>query len=189
MTSNSETPDDELESIIDRRSMQKFRQSFPPGVYWVGDLCYTLGDDSDLWQRMHALSFRQDREEGSPNVVHSQLEGEFQIDGFRYAEYFTEWGDGRYLGIWHGVKDYKKFSFSVDAGIIGIAPIEWLKALNLLNIPEDPDGKEYNFGKFYTFDYSFRTESVNGVIKFGQLEIDTANFLDEEESFLSDWFG
>jgi hypothetical protein len=170
---------------INRESRQSFYEALQPGIYWAGDLCYVLGRRDDLWSRMCQLIFANSLDDENGLNINHRIEGEFCIDGFRYAQYSTKWGDGAYPGKWNQYRSkYNPFEFSVDSGTLGIAPIEWLIELGLPDIPEDPDGKEYNFGVFYNFEYPFRTHKVDGLIKFGSLEINTD---EEEEEEYEDW--
>ena len=70
------------------------------GKYYVGDLCYVLGD---RWTEVCDLII----------VGHKCLDGEFELaDGTKFAIYGTAYGDGHYL-------DQKGNGYPVDSGTIG----------------------------------------------------------------------
>lgn len=79
--------------------------------FYVGDICYALNDDiySGIWGKW------------------GYCDGKYSTpDGFAFAVAGTAYGDGEYI-------DQKGRLYGVDAGVIGIVPLELLD-------------KHYNFG-------------------------------------------
>ncbi len=109
----------------------------PAGRYYVGDLCYVVeGDD---WDRLLDITNFGD--------------GEFKIDGVRFAIYGTMYGDGTYI-------DEQGRDYDVDSGTIGCIPISYTKG-------GISGGQEISFGS------SFRTGVEDGEIFFGDVSIQT----------------
>lgn len=121
----------------------------PAGKYYVGDLCYVLHNE---WNEVCDLFF-------NGRTDHGCNEGEFNLkDGRRFACYNTVYGDGQY---W----DEDGRSYSVDAGSIGCILIDDIDMMNEQNFL---DG-----GNIVDFHQPFKTDVVDGVIKFGDIRIDT----------------
>jgi hypothetical protein len=126
------------------------------GEYYVGDLCYVL---ADRWDEVCDLTIKD----------HTCLEGEFELsDGTKFAMYGTAWGDGVY-------QDQEGNPYPVDSGTIGC--VLWSEI--------DP-GKEDDAMRLGILTYmyeEFETGAENGVIRFGEVEIDTNSEeeWDEEE--------
>jgi hypothetical protein len=78
------------------------KHTFPDGRYYLGDICYPLGDDpiyDEIWGKQFGYS-----------------EGIYQrSDGVVFAVFGTAYGDGEYRGV-------DGFKYSVDAGVIGLVP-------------------------------------------------------------------
>lgn len=83
------------------------------GEYYIGDICYVLSDDvyHDFWGRQHSFN------DGSFTVPKSKLS---------FATVSTDHGDGTY-------KDQYGMIYPVDAGNIGIVPIELCSKTEGLN--------------------------------------------------------
>lgn len=78
-----------------------YRYTAPPGKYYIGDLCYVLGDD--VYDKVFGEQGYEGglyKQEGTANF--------FLVDN-------TAYGDGLYIGS-------DRREFAVDAGIIGITP-------------------------------------------------------------------
>jgi hypothetical protein len=79
----------------------------PAGKYWIGDLCYVLGN---VWDEFCDLT----------TSGHICLNGEFELsDGRKFATYGTAYGDGVYI-------DESGRTYGVDAGLIGCTLAEGL---------------------------------------------------------------
>ncbi len=95
----------------------KINTSLPAGTYYIGDLCYVLGDniyDNIFGGTGYEMGIYTENSTGRTFVVNS-----------------TAWGDGEYPA-----SDGKKFA--VDAGIIGICPAS-------LMAKDDGGGHMYTF--------------------------------------------
>ena len=116
------------------------------GKYYIGDLCYVMHDE---WEEVCDLSI-------DGNQV---MDGEFTMkNGTRFALYRTAYGDGTYT-------DEAGNSYPVDAGCIGCVLVD---DIDLSNESNDLTG-----GNVHTFDSDFFTGSENGVIRFGNVWINT----------------
>ena len=122
------------------------------GKYYVGDLCYVLGD---RWTEVCDLII----------VGHECLDGEFELkDGTKFAIYGTAYGDGYYL-------DQKGNGYPVDSGSIGCVLVEQITEGEL-----DKMG-----GNLFDFEEDFETGEEDGIIRIGDVEIDTQGVDDEED--------
>lgn len=120
--------------------------SLPAGRYWVGDLCYVIGDEGDrVWEDFIANEHWNGRDvaaclAGHPTVALN-----------------TAYGDGAYTSTTGEV-------FGVDAGVIGVAAWELT----------DPEGR--NLGHEHTFEEEFLVYRDRwGTIYIGELEIPTGD--------------
>jgi len=131
----------------------------PAGTYYVGDLCYVLGDSR--WDEVCAEI-----------IVGSQcLDGVFELaDGVQFAMFSTAWGDGEY-------QDQEGHSYSVDAGSIGCV------LTTAAGVDLDRADK---LGQIVTFEYPFNVYSRGGKIVIGHLEIDTDPVYEEEDDYYED---
>ena len=91
--------------------------TLPPGEYYIGDLCYVLGDD--VYDNIFGGT-------GYESGIYTE-----KATGRTFLVNSTAWGDGEYPG-----SDGKKFA--VDAGIIGICP-------KSLMTKDDGGGHMYTF--------------------------------------------
>lgn len=121
-------------------------ETFEPGDYYVGDLCYVLRNE---WDEVCSLTIKE----------HSCLDGVFTLaNGTKFATYGTAYGDGVYI-------DQKGHKYPVDAGLIGCVAVKDLDA----NILKD----NIRLGNIIKFDKPFTTNEDQGVIVIGNLSIDT----------------
>jgi len=121
-------------------------ETFEPGDYYVGDLCYVLRNE---WDEVCSLTIKE----------HSCLDGVFTLaNGTKFATYGTAYGDGVYI-------DQKGHKYPVDAGLIGCVAVKDLDA----NILKD----NIRLGNIIKFDKPFTTSEDQGVIVIGNLSIDT----------------
>jgi hypothetical protein len=93
--------------------------TLPAGQYWIGDLSYVMPRH---WERICEMMLDADNEH----------DGLFEIDGFNLWLHSTEYGDGIYQAKTNTLMKSKKLisEFCVDAGIIGIVPMELTNASN-----------------------------------------------------------
>ena len=121
-------------------------ETFEPGDYYVGDLCYVLRNE---WDEVCSLTIKE----------HSCLDGVFTLaNGTKFATYGTAYGDGVYI-------DQKGHKYPVDAGLIGCVAVKDLDA----NILTD----NIRLGNIIKFDKPFTTNEDQGVLVIGNLSIDT----------------
>lgn len=113
------------------------------GTYWVGDLCYYIGDPD--WGELCSFLFKQN-ERG---------EGAFTLKGAKGAIFGTAYGDGCY-------SDNLGNEYGVDSGTIGIFPVGFVSNGNF------PQG-----GTVHNFPEDFEVSSKRGNMKFGHIAIDT----------------
>lgn len=127
----------------------------PAGKYYIGDLCYVMHPE---WDEFCSLTI-----EG-----HRVKDGEFNLkDGRRFATFTTRWGDGVY-------QDEQGNNYPVDAGLIGCIRVEDIDLSELSNIDS---------GRVVEFDKEFCVFSTGGVIRFGNIVIDTDPADYDEEEF------
>lgn len=126
------------------------------GKYYVGDLCYVLGDSA--WQELVSLMFPEDREK----YDYSQSEGVFKLsDGRIVAVYGTAHGDGTYT-VCSEESGRAVGAVGVDSGTVGCVLV-------------DSNLKESGFclGKVWEFDSPFYVESNGSTLVFGELFVET----------------
>jgi len=125
------------------------------GKYYVGDLCYVLGD---RWSEVCDL------------IIHSGmcLDGVFTLkDGTVFACHGTAYGDGCY-------SDQLGNEYPVDSGTIGCVLVEDITEGELR------DG----LGNIIEFKERFEVDSDEGLIQIGHLEIDTRGESEEDDDYL-----
>lgn len=129
--------------------------TLPAGKYWIGDPCYVLAvDNHELWCELLEQS----------DFFNKPCE---YLGRLIYA-FSTEYGDGEY-------EDQYGNQYGVDAGMIGIVPVEVLK---------DAD----KYGTIHEFDKPFYIwRERNGELCFGHIVIPTGFEADEEEDEESEW--
>ena len=129
-----------------------------PGKYYVGDLCYILGD---RWDEICELTIKDNE----------CLEGEFTTkDGLVFVMYGTAWGDGSY-------HDNYGHGYGVDSGTIGCVALEDLSQEEL-----EKDWK--HLGAVIDFPKEFKTRKKGrGLLIFGYIEIDTCGEEEQEEDY------
>jgi len=149
--SKSWKPKEQASVTTENWTHQKtFTYTAPPGKYYIGDLCYVLGDAlySDVFGNY----------EYEPGLYTQGGTGNFFLVGS------TAYGDGQYMG-----SDDRKFL--VDAGIIGITPVSCMAK-------NDGGGHLYTFDN--PVECTFKSGRFTFVSGFTVLEIDTAGSDDVE---------
>jgi hypothetical protein len=127
------------------------------GKYWIGDLCYVLGN---RWDEVCNLII----------VGHKCLDGIFTLkDGTEFAIFSTAHGDGVYTDS-SGIGTYP-----VDSGSIGCVLFS--------EIDEKAKPIAHGCGNIIDFKDSFKPFAFNGLIEFGDISIMTDYEEDEED----DW--
>lgn len=126
------------------------------GVYYIGDLCYVLGD---VWDEICDWMYPKG---GSSD---SWRQGEYELsDGRRIANYRTKWGDGVY-------KSNIDTDYMVDSGTIGCIDTSNLKLSidELIQLQKLGALVEFR-GNFLTHGCDYKND---GIIRFGHVEIST----------------
>jgi|688.fasta_scaffold14282_18 hypothetical protein len=131
------------------------------GTYYIGDLAYVMHPE---WEEFCSITI-----DG-----HDCLDGEFNLsDGRRFATYGTAYGDGSYQSSTND-------TLYVDAGLIGCIRIE--------DISEDlTEDQIRDLGMIHNFEKAFHTSggrgeaNWDGVIKFGEVSVETDPYVEEEE--------
>ena len=117
----------------------------PAGKYYIGDLCYVM---HDVWDEFCDITIQET----------SVLDGVFALkSGVTFATFCTAWGDG-------GYRDMEGREYSVDAGLIGCIRVEDIGVSEQGNI---------RCGHVVEFTEDFGVDSHDGVIRFGDVYIDT----------------
>ena len=133
--------------------------TMPAGKYYVGDLCYVM---HDAWTEVCRLFF-------PPYSPPKGVEGEFTLaDGRRFASFATAYGDGEYRSSINTLH-------SVDSGSIG--------CILLSDIRDNQYTLErlQELGAIIDFEAPFEVEADYGLLKFGDLLIETAGDDEWEE--------
>ena len=129
---------------------------FEAGQYWIGDPCYAIKDEN--WSKVI-------EETGCFGLEHDGLnwdDGLFDYSGKQCFASGTAYGDGSYL-------DQKGNMFPVDAGLLGILPVNVC------------DGDYLAGGHVFEFAHSFEVFEQYGKFYFGNVIINTDDTNDEEE--------
>lgn len=137
----------------------------PAGTYYIGDLCYVLGD---RWSEVC---------EKTISSGHEALAGKFILDdGLEFAMLNTKYGDGRFTSNIIGEE------FPVDSGSIGIVDIRFIGK------PREEIVNDA-LGQVVDFDSEFDVADKDGTLCFGEIRIytnDEEENLDEEYFFLDE---
>lgn len=123
----------------------------PKGTYYIGDPCYLFDESS--WGKVIAITnyFKED--------------GRYDIFGKKCFVGGTKYGDGTY-------DDNYGREYGVDAGLIGILPIELIEIDNKQTLKSII---ESDMMHIETFTEDFNCDINNGFFRFGKITIDTDN--------------
>lgn len=95
---------------------------FEAGKYFIGDPCYFISDDNwdDVIKRTGCFGLHTE------NGQEDWFEGLYHHNGKECFAWGTLWGDGSYdvLDISNGRNPVRLHSLGVDAGLLGIMPVE-----------------------------------------------------------------
>jgi len=128
----------------------------PAGHYILGDPCYVV-PDSDWDSLLQSCNYFE-------NPIGYVKDG---IQEFPVLAFSTLWGDGCYKGT-------DGNTYPVDAGLIGLVPIEILG--------KDVHNLRGDLSKIVTFDKTIKcSRDSDGKLRFGHITIDTDPAQDEEE--------
>lgn len=142
--------------------------TLPTGRYFIGDPCYTAGEDDQAWQKWCDVSFK-----GNNNDFLGALYNDQPVIGIG-----TAYGDGSY-------EDQNGRNYDVDAGMIGAVPEKLIKEMGL------SDESLKGSGHWETFDNDF-TISSDGekMITIGHITIDTdPSYEDDAEAWDDEAYG
>lgn len=94
--------------------MQEVTSSYPAGKYYIGDICYALSSTvyELQWGDIHKYN------PGTFEIKYKGNVGKFSVN-------HTKYGDGVYLDTSKGLE------FIVDAGVIGIVPLDLCNPKNI----------------------------------------------------------
>lgn len=126
-------------------------ETFPAGLYYVGDLCYFLPD--------HVYDDYVGSLTGYEGVEVEVTDGEQSPYLSFYSH--TAYGDGIY-------RDNKKNSYCVDAGIIGIVQL-----VNDGMIAAAKSQEKAKLAKVIKFEHPFTVDVDGGTFEFGDIKICT----------------
>ena len=114
------------------------------GTYYIGDLCYVLGDDDATWAEV---------------CSHIETGGERRLsNGTEFAIYSTRYGDGVY-------DDNSAHSYTVDSGTLGCVRVG--------DLPADANTESGRIVTFAE-DFKTRKTPKTSTIVFGGVRIRTA---------------
>jgi len=136
--------------------ISKVEVEVPAGHYILGDPCYVV-PDSDWDSLLQSCNYFE-------NPIGYVKDG---IQEFPVLAFSTLWGDGCYKGT-------DGNTYPVDAGLIGLVPIEILG--------KDVHNLRGDLSKIVTFDKTIKcSRDSDGKLRFGHITIDTDPAQDEEE--------
>ena len=131
------------------------KMTMPAGKYWIGDPCYVFPHKGPMENKWDELLDKVD-------FFDTLSYGELDDGKIKVWAASTAYGDGRYFGS-NGT------TFPVDAGLIGIVPLETVQYLDKKDCDLD------YCGQFIEFKESFVVMSKNGYFTFGNIDIDTSD--------------
>lgn len=126
----------------------------PAGQYYIGDLCYVMNAPGE-WDKFCDITI-----DGR-----NCLDGEFELNGRRFATYGTAYGDGCYQS------NVSSKELGVDAGLIGCILVSDIK---------DFPGADKCGGIIVDFPEEFETGEDDGTITFGHVSIPTSFNMDDD---------
>jgi hypothetical protein len=134
------------------------RSHFPRGEYWIGDLCYVLGQDQGTWDQIgDALCAAFNRGEHVATLF---------LRGTPVWLARTAYGDGVY-------SDQHGRSYAVDSGTIGLCSTSLCTATSLAELGD-------TLGQVITMPRNFHPTWDHGVFVIGTVTIDTRGEATEE---------
>ncbi len=136
--------------------ISKVEVEVPAGHYILGDPCYVV-PDSDWDSLLQSCNYFE-------NPIGYVKDG---IQEFPVLAFSTLWGDGCYKGT-------DGNTYPVDAGLIGLVPVEILG--------KDVHNLRGDLSKIVTFDKTIKcSRDSDGKLRFGHITIDTDPADEEEE--------
>lgn len=129
---------------------------FKAGTYYIGDPCYIFGPS---WTKILIEN----------NFFYDEVQS---VNGIPVLAGSTYDGDGTYA-------DNLGRKYSVDAGLIGIVPIELLDLDKIKSVEEIM--ADDTIGHIFTFAIDFNVYIKDGVFKFYNILIDTKKYYNSDE--------
>jgi hypothetical protein len=121
-------------------------ETMEKGTYWVGDLCYVLGDH---WDEVIKLMYPYPKSSANR---HKTVEGRLVLkNGVAFSYHGTAYGDGVY-------EDGAGNRYCVDAGLIGC--VKWS------DVPKSKHKEAKRLGHVHDFPFDFCTWEDEGTIHF-----------------------
>ncbi len=142
----------------------------PAGKYWIGDLCYVLGD---VWGEFCDLIFTPGNEDKILTLK----------DGRTFWSHSTAWGDGLYQTSSPGVE------IGVDSGTIGCVLLE-----NVIeSVLRSADPSLSDLGHVVEFTEPFTPSYLDGTFYFGKFLVyteglETEDYGDEDDADINDFW-
>jgi hypothetical protein len=148
---------------------------FKKGIYYIGDLCYVMGNSSPLWDEFLKIT-----EETIDGQITNYADGFYEFKGYKMGWHSTESGDGFYRASQAGSIN-NIASCPVDSGTIGIIPFSFIKMYNTQQEVEEI----MTCGIVHSFENDFEvTLSYNS--DFGRIVVYTRAD-DEDEDEYDEW--
>ena len=136
-------------------------QMLRKGDYYIGDPSYVLTENNGhdweeiLRNTLYFGLFETEEDMERNHESRTRKDGEFTIDNVKIVCYETLFGDGTYY-------DNEMREYSVDSGMIAAIPTRLV-----------PNYDETTLGHIIHFESDFKTSSRAGILKFGNVVIDT----------------
>ena len=143
-----------------------FSDTLPPGKWWIGDPCYVFPHDGPMAEKWDELLAKS-------NFLEGEMPVELDDGKIKVWAASTCYGDGRYpssIG----------FDFPVDAGLIGIIPIETVAYLNRTDVDLN------QLGYILNFKTPFCIKAEDGMFTFGHITINTCSDDYDEDDYDDD---
>lgn len=134
---------------------------FPRGNYYIGDPCYVIPDENDAWDELidNTGFFGLHTKDSKGDDIVNWDDGVFLYKGCKCFASGTAYGDGLY-------SSNIKTSFPVDAGLIGIIPLDII-------ISDKKVNDSIKLGAVRYFDNEFEVSEKDGIFYFGNIRINT----------------
>jgi hypothetical protein len=143
------------------------------GTYYVGDLCYVLGDKNGWnWGELLAATGYLGIEDPvtGERLDKDETTGYFRHRGVKLFSSGTAYGDGSY-------RDQSGREYLVDAGLIGCFPMDALGVDPKMDVDPGDGGHVVEF----KMAFSCQVCDEYGVIRIGHIKIDTNPSYEDEE--------
>jgi hypothetical protein len=131
----------------------KTTNEFPPGSFYIGDLCYVMHKE---WNEVCDM------------IEIGGLDGVFNLaDGRKFGMWGTTYGDGTY-------NDNLGREYPVDAGLIGIIAVEDI---------DESEKENLELGNITHFKSPFVVKCSGGKFNFGDLILIDTNYSEYDKDY------